>query len=161
MKFQVDFIKRTSLFCSIALVSLLLGFLVSACTVTGPASTPDQADPVLYFYFASTSCPNCVTMAGDVQRFYDENDIEAYGVPIYPTGSLVEAFQSKTGLTVPIDQDPGLDVDTSHHPILVLYDKQTQEYRVAAVGAISYQDLVSQYEDFSQNKPITQMSGPT
>jgi hypothetical protein len=45
--------------------------------------------------------------------------------------------------------------------VLVLYDKQTQEHRVAAVGAISYQDLVSQYEDFAQNKPITQMSGPT
>jgi hypothetical protein len=100
-------------------------------------------------------------MAGDVQRFYEEYDIEAYGVPIYATGSLVEAFQSKTGLTIPIDQDPGLDVDTSHHPVLVLYDKQTQEHRVAAVGAISYQDLVSQYEDFDQNEQIAQLSGPT
>jgi hypothetical protein len=74
---------------------------------------------------------------------------------------MVEEFKSSTGLTIPIDPDPGLQVDTSYHPVMVLYDKQTKVHSVAAVGVISYQDLVSQYEDFALNKPITQLSGPT
>lgn len=140
-------------------VSLLLGFVVSACMGTQP--TPTEAVEVLYFYFVPEGCTNCKDMALEIQRFYEEYGVEVNGVALYSTESMVEGFKSSTGLTIPIVPDPGLEVSTSHHPVIVLYDKQTKEHSVAAVGAISYQDLVSQYEDFAQNKPIAQLSGPT
>lgn len=99
-------------------------------------------------------------MATQIQRFYEEDGrVEVLGVPIH--SSNVDEFQSKTGLTIPIVPDPGLPVSSSPHPVMVFYNKQTKEHHVAAVGAISYEKLVSQYEDFAQNKPITQLSGPT
>lgn len=153
-----------------------------------PAPAPRTVH-VLYFYFAPEGCPHCRQMATVVQRFYETYgpryrpaaggthirlaslelgpvqlptptvEVEVHAVPIPGTGRDVDGFRRRTGLTAPIAPDPGLPVSTHPHPVTVFHNKQTQVHRVAAVGAVSYEDLTVRFRAYAEGRSTAPASG--
>lgn len=137
-----------------------------------PTSTPmpPQATHVLYFYFGAQGCPYSRRMAPKVERLYQEYgvfaassggrqvvlaalalppiqepqySIEVQGVAVPGWGSDTSGFVQATGITFRVGPDPGLAVNTSRIPVTVVYNKQTQVFRIATIGDVPYSTLES------------------
>ncbi len=128
-----------------------------------PGAVGSTSPHVVYFYFMPSGCPYCRSMADEIERLHQaskkgEVKVEVYGVPIVGPGSSVEDFRRSTGLSVPIVKDPGLDVNTSRHPITVGYDRSTRKQWVLAEGDVSYDVLRGSARRFVEGK---ESSAPT
>lgn len=84
---------------------------------------------------------------------------DVIGVPVGWWGGDPAAFRSATGVTFPFGADPGLGVDTSRIPVVVLYNRQTGVYRTATVGVVAYSTLVNQTTTFSRGTDIGASAG--
>jgi hypothetical protein len=139
-----------------------------------PIPIVEESTYILYFYFGAEGCPRSRQMAPKIERFSQEYGIVAArpdepmlikrvlaapplqeperrkykvrGVAVDWWGGDPNAFVSATGVTFPIVGDPGLNVDTSHIPVTVVLNEQTGVYRVATIGDVSYETLVSQVD---------------
>lgn len=78
---------------------------------------------------------------------------EVKGVPIAGWGDL-DAFKRATGITFPLVGNPGLAIDTSAHPVTVLYNKHIAGTRVAVVGEVSYATLVEQAQRYATGEAM-------
>src|SRR4029079_12169926 len=72
----------------------------------------------------------------------------------------VEDFRKATKITVPLVPDPGLRVDTSAHPVVAVYNRETKVVRVASVGEVSYSTLVKQVMGITSAAPGTPSPPP-
>ena len=68
-------------------------------------------------------------------------------------GTSVEEFRKATNVTVPLVADPGLRVDTRSHPVVTVYNRETNVVSVASVGEVSYSTLVKQVMGITSASP--------
>lgn len=153
----------------------------STRTSTPPnTSTPRPTSFVFYFYFAPEGCPHCRAMAQVVERFHRQYGVatlpsreprvvlaslglsiqgtdrkwKVVGVPI-PGWGDPNVFVRATGVTFAIGSNPGLPVDLTKHPDIVLYDPITKLSRHAIQGEASFETVVAKAQSFERGDAVT------
>jgi len=94
---------------SVALSANLLTLVCFSAIVLGtPNAVSAQQRPVVYFHFAPDGCENCLGLAPDMERFYQEHgsEYDVRGIVIRHWGrhdaTAVRRFVKTTGITFPI-----------------------------------------------------------
>ena len=148
--------------------------VVTAADTSVPPPAEAAQTHILYFYAGLETCPYSRLMGPKVERLYQNygpiallpsgrhaglaapgalpaiqqtrRGVEFYLVPVPGWGTNVASFREPTGVSFPVASDPGLSVDTSQIPVVVVYNKQTSVMQVATVGDVPYVTLSSRVD---------------
>ncbi|RPF55899.1 TlpA disulfide reductase family protein [Aquisalibacillus elongatus] len=102
--------------------------------------------------FWATWCPPCRAEMPDMQKFYEEKDVEILAVNLYSTEDSmedVEEFVDEFGLTfqIPIDEDDDVSIEYQimAYPTSYFVDSQGI-IRHKSMGAMNYEMMIQEYE---------------
>ncbi|HLR75872.1 MAG TPA: TlpA disulfide reductase family protein [Virgibacillus sp.] len=101
--------------------------------------------------FWATWCPPCRAEIPDMQKFYEDKDVEILAVNLYDTDNEddISEFIDEFGMTFPVLLDEGSAVSTTYQiqpiPTTYLIDSNGRIHNMA-FGALNYDLMVQEFE---------------